>query len=155
MSSPMRMAMEILVESFVAGGDPKWLADIFDRLLWLTNDNGTAIQAVRAEWLATGDILRTQIALEMEEAFPSGDRNGLVDLLSLASSRHPSLKERCNVSTQPTVVVTQRRLRDVAFRGATSAASGQRRGCWDGPVVALRHRRGRHVGRCPGESSYR
>ncbi len=88
--------MEFLVDSSVPGLKPDVLADLFDRLVWITADNGESIQKVRQRWLDGRDPLRIEIALLMNEMFPSGNRSDMEELFNKICNKWPNFRPLCD-----------------------------------------------------------
>jgi hypothetical protein len=91
----MSEVMEFLVNDSVPGLKPGVLADLFDRLVWITADNGEAIQKVRWQWLEGSDPLRIEIALLMNEMFPCGNRSDMEELFNKICSKWPNFRALC------------------------------------------------------------
>lgn len=69
----------------------KALADVFDRLIWITDDNGAEILRLRDQWLAGDDPVRAEIALRMNEVYPAESETGFDALAAKVGSRWPDL----------------------------------------------------------------
>lgn len=75
---------------------PKVIADLADRLIWCTADNGSAILKTRERWLRGQDRERVAIALAMDETFPFQTRAEMVDVLQSIAERWPEFSKRCS-----------------------------------------------------------
>lgn len=88
--------MEFIVENRAAELSPKVLADLFDRLIWIMNDNGYSISKVRQQWLAGSDILRLEVALLMSETFPFNSRLEMEQEFLRISNSWPQFRGVCD-----------------------------------------------------------
>jgi hypothetical protein len=69
------------------------LADLFDRLLWLTKDNGSEVLQVRDQWLTGDDPEKVEIALLMNEVFPAKDKRSMVELFNDICRKWPGISQ--------------------------------------------------------------
>lgn len=91
----LAVVMNALVEHEAPALPASALAEVFDRLLWCTRDNGAEIVAEQVRWLTGSDERRVAIALEMRESLPFEDRATLERVLDSIRQRWPSLAARC------------------------------------------------------------
>lgn len=70
------------------------LGDTLNRLLWITDDNGSNIIVVLREWLECGDVRRVEAALSIEDGWLYDDRDVLAGKLSAIARRWPHLIPR-------------------------------------------------------------
>jgi hypothetical protein len=96
-TSPTALAdiMNALVEHEAPGLPATALAEVFDRLVWCTRDNGAEIVAEQRRWLTGRDERRVAIALEMKEVLPFDDRATLVRALDSIRQQWPARAARC------------------------------------------------------------
>lgn len=73
------------------------LSDLFDRLIWISSDNGREVCDVRKKWLEGEDSIKVEIALLMEEVFPYEDRNAMLESFSRIKRTWPSLAPNCDL----------------------------------------------------------
>jgi hypothetical protein len=73
----------------------KALADIFDRLVWIVDDNGGEICATLERWLKSSDRDRVEVALQVDGVFPFRDAHEMEAVLSRVASTWPDFAERC------------------------------------------------------------
>lgn len=93
--SEMKLFMEYLVENRARDLPADALAEVFDRLLWCTADNGEEILSVRREWLDSNGLYNVRVALAMSEVFPCNTRDEMVELFGRICSRWPELNGEC------------------------------------------------------------
>jgi hypothetical protein len=91
----MSEVLEYLVDMRAAALKPKSLAELFDQMIWLTDDNGGAIHEVRRQWLEGNDPLRVEVALLMSEAFPFGARPDMEKVFNNICNRWPEFRALC------------------------------------------------------------
>jgi len=72
------------------------LADVFDRLIWCTADNGKAICMVREKWLEGDSFEKCEIALSMNETFPYENISKMEDVFKSIISKWSYLKTKCD-----------------------------------------------------------
>jgi hypothetical protein len=87
--------MEFLVDNRTPDLELNVLADIFDRLIWVVDDNGAGIGIVRRKWLNGDDATRVEVALRMEEVFPFQSREEMEGTFSEISRRWPRFGHLC------------------------------------------------------------
>lgn len=75
---------------------PKALADVLDRLIWMTDDNGKAICDTLRRWIESGDRQRAEVALEASEVFLFTDREKMVRAFDNLCFIAPELRKRCD-----------------------------------------------------------
>lgn len=92
----IEQVMEFIVKNKAANSELRWYAEIFDRLIWLLNDNGTELLKVRTKWLESEEYEKVVIALEMGETFPYNNRQEMESRFSTIKEKWPELSERCN-----------------------------------------------------------
>jgi hypothetical protein len=90
----MRTAMDVLVRRLAPGLSGSDLGEVFDHLIWLTDDNGVDLTAVCREWLRGDDLRRVQAALSVSEVFLFGTRRELADNLLPLAERWPEVADR-------------------------------------------------------------
>lgn len=66
--------MEFLFERRAPNLPPAGLAEIFDRLLWCMDDNGSEVDQVIRKWVTGEDEAKVRIALAMSETYPAKRR---------------------------------------------------------------------------------
>lgn len=92
----MSDVMEFLVDKRASALKPKLLAELLDQMIWLTDDNGGAINEVRQQWLNGNDPLRIEVALLMKEAFPFGTRPDMEKVFNNICNKWPDFRALCN-----------------------------------------------------------
>jgi hypothetical protein len=70
------------------------LGEVLNRLLWLTDDNGTDVIAVCREWLDSDDLRKVEAALSIEEGWLFDDPVELSNRLGAVASRWPQVTGR-------------------------------------------------------------
>ncbi|MGF1486428.1 MAG: hypothetical protein ACFBSE_04875 [Prochloraceae cyanobacterium] len=71
------------------------IAELYDILIWSTNDNGTALIKTTQQWLLEGDDIRKiQIALNLG-VYPFKERSKMVEVLSKLAIQYPAIASRC------------------------------------------------------------
>lgn len=80
----------------VAGTWPKGLADIFELLIWATDDNGSEILRAVERWLLSDDQDRVRVAVEVQDVFPFRHRAEMDAALAVVKARWPDLAEQCD-----------------------------------------------------------
>lgn len=88
--------MEFLFDRRTPDLPPRGLAEIFERLLWCMDDNGTEVAHVCRKWLAGENEAKVRIALAMTELFPAESRDEMTELFAKITSRWPGLKDICD-----------------------------------------------------------
>lgn len=91
----MTAVMDALFINRVQNLPPEALAEVFDRLTWCLDDNGSALDAVRESWLRSDDRARVEIVLAMSESFPFQSAAEMSEVLGQISRKWPDLRERC------------------------------------------------------------
>ena len=74
---------------------PIALADVLDRLIWVTRDNGAGIAAARERWLLGNDSYAIEVALRMNETFPFRTLQEMETVLSLVEKEFPQFSSLC------------------------------------------------------------
>jgi hypothetical protein len=87
--------MNHFVEHGASGLKPRDFAEVFDRLIWLTDDNGGEILDELERWLREGDERRVRVALALESVFPFRDRSSMARELERIAAAWPELDARC------------------------------------------------------------
>jgi hypothetical protein len=87
--------MNYLFERRARCSPPEALADIFERLVWYLDDNGTDLLQERDNWLLSGDKDKVAVALALEETFPFANREKMVRQFQCITERWPELAPRC------------------------------------------------------------
>ena len=90
----MRPVLEGLMERLEPGLPGSALSEILNRLLWVTDDNGSDVVTVCREWLASGDQRRVEAALSIEDSWLYDDRHELAARLTLVREQWPQLAPR-------------------------------------------------------------
>jgi hypothetical protein len=90
----MRTAMDVLVRRLAPGLSGADLGEVFDHLIWLTDDNGVDLTTVCLEWLRGDDLRRVQAALSVSEVFLFRTRQELADNLGPLAERWPEVAGR-------------------------------------------------------------
>lgn len=88
--------MNYIFEKSLLNLDKKVLANIYDRLIWIFDDNGAALNEVRREWLTGSDPGRVEIALLMQETFPFNDRVTVEQTLFKIQEKFPQYHQLCD-----------------------------------------------------------
>jgi hypothetical protein len=88
--------MDFLVDNRAPDLRLKVLADLFDRLAWVLNDDGEGIYTVRRAWLCETDPVRVEISLLMDETFPMANRGDLEKCLTRVAGTWPRFKSLCD-----------------------------------------------------------
>lgn len=92
----IRNAIEVLFNYKAVALPPHAFADVFDRLLWCLDDNGSAILRLQEEWLEREDNLdRLKTALLMKEVRPFNSMAELREAMRTLSKRKPELVSQC------------------------------------------------------------
>jgi hypothetical protein len=99
--------MDFLVSRRATGLKLEVIADLFDRLIWILDDNGYELEIVRKRWLEGDDPIRAEIALRMNETFPYEEYQAMEEAFSKISNRCPHLKCICEA------VLTKRKIQSV------------------------------------------
>jgi hypothetical protein len=92
----MAQIMDTLMNHRATALPPKGLAEVFDRLIWCLDDQGTSLLRVREDWLESGDRDRVEVALAMDEVFPYADPHKMDDVFSDIAMRWPDLAGACD-----------------------------------------------------------
>lgn len=92
----MENIAELIYALRVKEADPKWICDVLERLMWLTEDNGKEICDTLTRWLASGDLEKIKIALACEEFFLFHTRGEMTQAFSEICKQHPELQGRCD-----------------------------------------------------------
>lgn len=87
--------MEFLFVHRASALPPSALAEVFDRLIWCTDDQGAGLLKVREEWLRSTDRARVEIALAMEESLPFANFAEMDEALTCIETLWPDLGPRC------------------------------------------------------------
>ena len=72
------------------------LAEIFDRLIWVLDDNDRQIMETIETWLLGNDSEKIEIALLMNEIFPFEDRLQMENVLNRIAIDFPKLSHHCS-----------------------------------------------------------
>lgn len=94
--STIENIMDSLIDNRASELKLEALADLFDRLIWIVNDNGEGVCSVRQAWLCGTDPVRVDISLLMNETFPSANRSDLEECLARVASTWPRFKNLCD-----------------------------------------------------------
>lgn len=89
---------ELIFEKRGQSCQPEWLANLFGRLIWLTEDNGAEIMGSLKRWLESDNQEKVQIALAFDEAFLWEDAAEMDRLLAGVLSRFPAEAHQCEVA---------------------------------------------------------
>lgn len=87
--------MDLLLTHTARELPAKALAEVFDRLIWCLDDEGSAILRVREAWLRSDDRRRVEVALAMDETYPFVDALEMDEVLSRVAVRWPDLSTLC------------------------------------------------------------
>jgi hypothetical protein len=87
--------MDYLVRESHPELPPDSLAEVFDKLIWCLNDNGSGLEQVRAKWIEGDDLYRAEVALSMKETYPYKEYSVMVEKLGIVEQKWPRLKELC------------------------------------------------------------
>jgi hypothetical protein len=60
---------DFIFEKRASGAKPECLANIFERLVWLLDDNGAEIHAGMRQWIGSGELERARVALAFAEVY--------------------------------------------------------------------------------------
>jgi hypothetical protein len=90
----MRVVLEGLLARLAPTLPGSSLGEILNRLVWITDDNGTDVIAVCREWLSSNDLRRIEAALSLEEGWLYDDRAELRQWLEAAASHWPQVAAR-------------------------------------------------------------
>ncbi len=88
--------LEFLFERRAPNLPPVGLAEIFDRLLWCMDDNGSEVDQVIRKWVTGDNETKVRIALAMTEMYPAKSRDELIGLFATISMRWPDLQATCD-----------------------------------------------------------
>jgi hypothetical protein len=88
--------MDTLFAHRASGLPPEGLSEVFDRLVWCLDDNGSALLEVCEQWLVSGERARVEIVLAMTEVFPFRERAAMEAVLERVAAAWPDLAERCD-----------------------------------------------------------
>lgn len=91
----MRTVLEYLYDVRARNLPPVALAEVFDKLIWCTADNGAEILRVAEDWLKGNNREKVQIALTMSEVFPFGSLEEMEQELGAVAQRWPEFSARC------------------------------------------------------------
>ena len=72
------------------------IGEVFDKLCWITMDNGSEIQRVRETWLKSQDYARIKISLNMNSIYPFLNRVEMEDVFQRIMNLYSDLSELCN-----------------------------------------------------------
>ncbi len=76
------------------------VAELFDIIIWQTNDNGTGIAQTLESWLLAGlENRKLRIALHVE-VYPFLDADEMVRVLSALADKNPKVAARCKLLIQ-------------------------------------------------------
>ncbi|WP_157545528.1 hypothetical protein [Hamadaea tsunoensis] len=84
--------MNFLVDGRAPNLPATAFSDLFTRLSWMMEDNGSEIEKVTREWLRTGDEYKAEVALNITEVAPADSMSELVNLMNDVADRFPSLR---------------------------------------------------------------
>ena len=76
--------------------DPEWICEILEKLMWLTEDNGSEIYETLKGWLASGDLEKIKIALSCQDFFLFQTREEFIQAHSNICKQYPELQHRCD-----------------------------------------------------------
>ncbi|MFI6094955.1 hypothetical protein ACIA8G_05340 [Lentzea sp. NPDC051213] len=91
MAASMRAIMDGLVDRLHPDLPGEELGEIFDHLIYMTDDNGVDLTAVLREWLSSDDVRRVDAALSISVLFLYDTREKLVASMGPAAERFPEL----------------------------------------------------------------
>ena len=75
---------------------PKWMADILDRLIWLTDDNGDSILEELHRWLGCDEEMRVAIALSLQDCFLWHTDEEMHQAIERIRVKFPALISNCD-----------------------------------------------------------
>lgn len=88
--------MNFLVSRKANGLPLKEYSDLFAKLVWMTDDNGSSICKVIENWLLSEDLIRIEIALRFEEVFPFSSCEEMVSNLEHLKNKFPQFTVLCD-----------------------------------------------------------
>jgi hypothetical protein len=74
----------------------KWIADILDRLVWLTDDNGDSIWHTLRSWLFGEDAEKVEVALAFDALYLWRSEAEMNQISEKIGARFPMLKGICD-----------------------------------------------------------
>jgi hypothetical protein len=92
----MRVVLEGLLARLAPTLPGNALGEILNRLVWITDDNGTDVIEVCREWLASNDLRRIEAALSLGEGWLYDDRAKLRQRLEAVAQQWPQVAPRVN-----------------------------------------------------------
>lgn len=93
----LRDALYTLLDRRAPALSAEALSDVFDRLIWILDDNGAVIADVRREWLRGTDRYAVEVALAMQETLPFKTLEEFEPIAADIISRWPDLARACEV----------------------------------------------------------
>lgn len=87
---------EMLFRRRASNLPPNALAEVFARLVWTMDDNGTEIFHTLRQWIESGDVERARIALAFDEGFLYGAFNETIEAFNRLCLRFPELRPACD-----------------------------------------------------------
>ena len=95
-TSPVNLA-EYMVDHRAPNSEPKWIADILDRLCWILDERASSeILGTLELWLSSEDRDRVAIALSLEEFYLKESPDELATAYVEVCQRFPEFRERCD-----------------------------------------------------------
>lgn len=91
MAASMRAIMDGLAERLHPQLPGEELGEVFDQLVYLTDDNGADLVRVCREWLGDGDVRKVDAALSLSVVFLFDSREKMVERLVPVAERWPEL----------------------------------------------------------------
>ncbi len=88
--------MNFILNRHVNGLPVSALSEVFDRLIWCLDDNGSALEQVRRQWLSSNTRKEVEAALFMSATFPYDNLSELEICFERISYKWPDLEVRCN-----------------------------------------------------------
>lgn len=88
-------SLETLFDHRLGNLPPIAFAEVFDRLIWCLEDNGSAIVDLQRAWLSSNDPERVRVALKMAEVFPFTDQVEMDRALDRITTQWPEFAADC------------------------------------------------------------
>jgi hypothetical protein len=90
----MRQIMDGLIAGLRSDLPGSVLGEVFDRLIWILDDNGAQLVAICREWVTGDDPRRAEAALSISDGFLFESREELQTHLAPVATRWPALAPR-------------------------------------------------------------
>ena len=89
---------EEIFERRAKNAKPEWVADLFQRLVWLLSDNGEEIVQTLGRWVDSGDLERSRVALAFQDVFLFSTRDQMVEAYGRLAARFPQFRTECDAT---------------------------------------------------------